>query len=104
MQLIEWRDEFSIGLPGVDRDHRQLIADINDFQSAEAGSAEFKRLGRQLVENMVSNLLFIGTVNAPAPIYHRNALKNFVPFKLHGTEYHRAYPYRPTQWYLADGG
>lgn len=82
----------------------QLIADINDFQSAEAGSAEFKRLGRQLVENMVSNLLFIGTVNAPAPIYHRNALKNFVPFKLHGTEYHRAYPYRPTQWYLADGG
>ena len=29
MQLIEWRDEFSIGLPGVDSDHRQLIADIN---------------------------------------------------------------------------
>lgn len=29
MQLIEWREEFSIGLPGVDHDHRELIAEIN---------------------------------------------------------------------------
>ena len=30
---------------------------------------------------MTENLLFIGTVQAPAPIYHRNALKNFTEFK-----------------------
>jgi hemerythrin len=29
MPLIEWRDEFSIGLPGVDQDHRELIGEIN---------------------------------------------------------------------------
>ena len=38
MQLIEWRDGFSIGLPGVDSDHRQLIADINALhERIEAG-------------------------------------------------------------------
>jgi len=63
----------------------------------------FKMLGERLVKNMVSNLLFIGTVNAPAPIYHRNVLKNFIPFKVHASEYHRTYPYRATQWYFADG-
>ena len=45
----------------------------------------------------------LASVNAPAPIYHRNVLKNFIPFKLHASEYHRTYPYRATQWYFADG-
>jgi hemerythrin len=31
MSLIEWRDEFSIGLPEVDFEHRALIADINQL-------------------------------------------------------------------------
>lgn len=29
MKLIEWRDDFSIGLPEVDHEHRQLIESIN---------------------------------------------------------------------------
>ena len=29
---------------------------------------------------MVEEMLFLGTVRAPAPIYHRNALKNFTEF------------------------
>jgi peptide/nickel transport system substrate-binding protein len=53
--------------------------------------------GERLVKNMVSNLLFIGTANASAPIYHRNKPKNFIPIKVHASEYHRTYPYRATQ-------
>jgi len=78
----------------------QLIDDINAFQSTMAGTAESDELGARMVENMVGNLLFIGTVQAPAPIYHRNALKNFPFFKTHSYEYYRTYPYRGTQWYL----
>lgn len=78
----------------------QLIDDINAFQSTMAGTAESDELGARMVENMVGNLLFIGLVQAPAPVYHRNALKNFPFFKTHSYEYYRTYPYRGTQWYL----
>ena len=102
MLWAEWID--SNGAAGVEPPDyaKQLISDLNDFQSAEIGSDEFKMLGERLVKNMTSNLLFIGTVNAPAPIYHRNVLKNFIPFKVHASDYHRTYPYRATQWYFAD--
>jgi peptide/nickel transport system substrate-binding protein len=39
-------------------------------------------------------------VLAPAPVYHRNALKNFPSFKTNSYEYYWAYPYRAIQWYL----
>ncbi len=78
----------------------QLIDDINAFQSTPVGTAESDKLGARLVENMVGNLLFIGTVQVPAPIYHRNELKNFTEFKTHSFEYYRTYPYRPSQWWL----
>jgi peptide/nickel transport system substrate-binding protein len=78
----------------------QLIADINKFQSLTAGTPESDEVGARMVENMAKNLLFIGTVHAPAPIYHRNALKNFTEFKTHSYEYYRTYPYRATQWWL----
>jgi peptide/nickel transport system substrate-binding protein len=78
----------------------QLIDDINAFQSTMAGTAESDELGARMVENMVGNLLFIGLVQAPAPVYHRNALKNFPLFKTHSYEYYRTYPYRGTQWYF----
>jgi len=78
----------------------QLIADINAFQSTPAGTAESDKLGARLVENMVSNLLFIGTVQSSGVIYHRKALKNFVQFKTASYEYYRTYPYRAWQWFL----
>lgn len=31
MALIEWKDEFSVGVPDVDHEHQQLIALINDL-------------------------------------------------------------------------
>ncbi len=78
----------------------QLIDDINAFQSETPGSDKSNMLGARLVENMVSNMLFIGTVQAPNPIYHRNALKNFPSFKTWSYEYYRTFPYRPAQWYF----
>ncbi|MGD2170592.1 MAG: ABC transporter substrate-binding protein [Gammaproteobacteria bacterium] len=78
----------------------QMIDDINAFQSAPVGSAESNKLGARLVKNLVENLLFIGTVQVPAPIYHRNRVQNFVTYKTHSFEYYRSYPYRPSQWWL----
>ena len=100
MLWAEWVD--SGGTAGVEPPDyvKQLIEDINAFQSAETGSAEFEMLGQRLVKNMAENLLFIGTVQGPSPVYHRNALKNFVKFKTHSYEFYRTYPYRATQWYL----
>ena len=36
MALIEWRDEFSVGVPDVDLEHRQLIGLINRLHAALA--------------------------------------------------------------------
>ncbi len=76
------------------------MEDINLFQSAIAGSDESNEIGARLVQNVVDNLLFIGTVKAVAPIYHNNDLKNFTEFQTQSYAYYRTYPYRATQWWL----
>jgi hemerythrin-like metal-binding protein len=38
-RLIEWRDDFSVGLPEVDHEHRELIAMINALQLEAASGA-----------------------------------------------------------------
>lgn len=82
----------------------QWVYDLSDtvdaFQSASPGSDEQRKLGAKMVSLMTGNLLFIGTVQAPAPIYHLNKLKNFTKFRTASYEYYRTYPYRPVQWYL----
>ena len=100
MLWAEWVD--SGGSKGVEPPDyvKQLIEDINAFQSTTPGTKESDELGARMVQNMTENLLFIGTVQAPAPIYHRNALKNFTEFKTHSYEYYRTFPYRPQQWYF----
>ncbi len=42
MALLEWRDEFSVGDPAVDHEHRELIDLVNDTAGAilERGDAE----------------------------------------------------------------
>ncbi len=41
MALIEWRDEFTIGIPAVDAEHRELIELINELhaQLTQPGAA-----------------------------------------------------------------
>ena len=73
------------------------------FAIATGITPESAEIGARLVENMTSNLLFIGTVLSPNPIYHRNALKNFPEFKTASYEYYRTYPYRASQWFFEDG-
>jgi hemerythrin len=34
MALIEWKDDFSVGVPDVDYEHQKLIALINDLHDA----------------------------------------------------------------------
>ncbi|MFT7593746.1 MAG: peptide/nickel transport system substrate-binding protein [Paracoccaceae bacterium] len=79
-----------------------MMTDINAFQSAIVGTDESNTIGARLVQNVVDNLLFIGTVKAVAPIYHSNNLKNFTEFKTQSYAYYRAYPYRPSQWFLTE--
>jgi peptide/nickel transport system substrate-binding protein len=102
MLWAEWVD--SKGTKGVEPPDfvKQLIDDINALQSTPSGTPEFAAIGARMVENMASNLLFIGTALTPDPIYHRNALKNFVEFKTASYEYYRSFPYRPHQWYLEE--
>lgn len=76
------------------------MTDIDAFQSAIAGSDESNEIGARLVQTVVDNLLFIGTVKAVAPIYHNNDLKNFTEFQTQSYAYYRTYPYRATQWWL----
>ena len=100
MKWAEWID--SKGDSGIQPPEfaMGLIDNINAFQSADQTSEKFRDLGRDMVKSMVENLLFIGTVQSPAPMYHRNALKNFTEFKTHSYEYYRTYPYRASQWWL----
>ncbi len=72
------------------------------FQTAAPGSAEQAELGLALAQKMVDEMLFIGTVQAPAPIYVRNGLRNVPEFQTASYEYYRTYPYRGPQWFLAE--
>jgi len=41
MALIEWKDEFSVGVPDVDHEHQKLIGLINDLHDAmSSGSGD----------------------------------------------------------------
>ena len=100
MLWAEWID--TNGSAGVEPPQwaKDMIDDINALQSADQSSQEFKDLVSDMVSAMAGNLMFIGTVNAPAPIYRNNDLKNFADFKTHSYEYYRTYPYRATIWWL----
>ncbi|MCF6231894.1 MAG: ABC transporter substrate-binding protein [Rhodobacteraceae bacterium] len=77
-------------------------ADILAFQSAIAGTDESNALGAKLVQAMVDNLLFIGTVKSAAPVYHSNKLINFPQFQTASYSYYWSYPYRGPQWSLSE--
>ncbi len=96
----EWVE--SNGAAGVEPPEyvKQMSADIDTFLGLTPGSPEANELGAKLSKTMAESLLFIGTVNAPGPVYNRNALKNFPVFKTWGFEFYRTYPYRGPQWYL----
>ncbi len=96
----EWVD--SDGASGVEPPAyaKEMMEDVKAFQAAQVGTPESDAAGLKLVENMTSNLLFIGTVKEQKPIYRAAALKNVPQFKTASYAYYRTYPYRPSQWFL----
>ena len=100
MLWAEWLD--TNGASGVEPPEwaKKLASDIDAFQSAVPGTPESDALGASLVETFVSNMVMIGTIKAPEPIYASNNLKNFTEFKTWSYEYYRTYPYLATQWWL----
>jgi hemerythrin len=44
MSLIEWREEFSVGVPAVDLEHRDLIDLINDLHGMLGEGASRERI------------------------------------------------------------
>ncbi len=79
-----------------------LIDEVAMLQSAAPGSAEASAAGEAIAKAFTDNMLFIGTVIAPSPIVYRNGLKNVTEFKTSSYEYYRTYPYRASQWFLAE--
>lgn len=55
MVLIDWNEDFAVGIPEVDNDHQELIQDINDL---------YEQLGSDLHELTVMD--FLGAVYAEA--------------------------------------
>ncbi len=50
MSLIEWRDEFSVGVPSVDHEHQELIALINELHDAMRSEASTDKVVEALGE------------------------------------------------------
>jgi len=102
MSWAEWMD--SDGAAGIEPPQfaKDMAGDIAAFQQAVPGSDAAAEIGKRIAKNWADNMLIIGTVNAPAPIYVRNGLKNVPEFQTWSYEYYRTYPYRATQWFLAE--
>jgi len=80
---------------------KQLMKMIAKFQSYPPGSDDQNKLGNEMVQVLVDNLYFIGTVGGiPGPVYHNNRLGNFRTMTVVTYDYYRIYPYRSPQWYL----
>ncbi len=50
MNLIEWKDEFSVGVASVDLEHRELIDLINDLHSLLGENATLEQVATMLGE------------------------------------------------------
>ena len=72
-----------------------------DYQRQQMGSEKWAALGRQLVDLVQKDLLFIGTIaSSKEPLIHSKKLGNFKTLKAQSFYYHWAYSFRPNQWFL----
>ncbi|UCH26846.1 MAG: ABC transporter substrate-binding protein [Trueperaceae bacterium] len=80
----------------------ELYELADQFLQVPLGSEESDRIGGEIVDIHVDNLLFIGTVgNIVNPIMHRADLGNYRAFTAKTYDYYWTYPYRPNQWFLS---
>ena len=78
----------------------EMAETIIEWQQFQPGTPESDSLGAALIDMSLEQLLYIGLVKAPAPVYRSNLLGNFHPPVTWSYEYYRMYPYRPAQWWL----
>ena len=82
---------------------REIFALIDEWQLQSPGSAEYDRLGREILTKLVNQLYLIGTIGlGPKPILIRNDVGNVTPDDdmLFGFGYGFWNPYGVDQWYL----
>ena len=73
-----------------------------EFLTQPLGSAESDRIGGEIVDIHVDNLLKVGVIaDIPSPYVHRNDLQNLKPLTAKTYDFYWTYPYRPQQWFLA---
>ena len=76
---------------------------IAQWQRHVPGTEASNRAGNEAIGLMQDAFMFIGTVNAPNPIYRSNLLGNFETPRTWSYDYYRTYPYRGHQWFLSEG-
>lgn len=82
-------------------DIKKLWELSQQFIQQEMGSAESNRIGQEIADIHVDNMLKIGTVgDIVAPFVYRNDLQNVKPLTAKTYDYYWTYPYRPQQWWL----
>ncbi|MHA1555269.1 MAG: ABC transporter substrate-binding protein [Alphaproteobacteria bacterium] len=91
--------KFGVEPPSWVADMAEKVA---EWQKLTPGGAESDTLGAALAQLQLDEFLFIGTVQAPNPIYHSTRLANFEIPKTWSYEYYRTYPYRAQQWSLSE--
>ncbi len=58
-------------------------------------------VGAQIIQIFADNFFEMGLVGAvPSPVIISNRVGNFSEFTAKAGDYHWAYPYRPTQWFI----
>lgn len=80
---------------------QDFVSSVKDWQTYPLGSEKSNDLGHDLVDQWLNGFLYIGTVEAPTPIYHSNKLHNFHTPKTSGGTYGKV-SIRPQQWFIAD--
>lgn len=93
----------SEGKQGIEppADVKKLYELSEKFIQVPFGTAESDKLGGEIVDIHVNNLLKIGTVGEIlGPVMRRDELRNFKSYTAKTYDFYWAYPYRPYQWYL----
>jgi peptide/nickel transport system substrate-binding protein len=97
----EWRD--TNGASGLEPpDDVKRLWDLTDqWKSQPPGTAEYTRLGQEIVEIHRKYMWLIGTVTpTPAVTVVSRSLGNVTPWTINAFEYYRTYPFRTDQWFF----
>ncbi len=95
----------SDGAEGIEPpDDVKMLYDLSEeWKSYPLGSAENSRVGAEIIQIFADNFFEMGLIGAvPSPVVISNHVGNFGEFTAKSGDYHWAYPYRPTQWFIKE--